>query len=135
MDVTKISRVDPRRAARSNSAIRCLTILNERGDTTLTWTEDRDESMAEIIAKKMSEGVAFFIIEPRGGRMPLKTAKDAMRYRALAIPDADFAAFVGSGSGELVPTPDEPVRKPRRSKNAKEVAAAQSVAVKPVRGG
>lgn len=121
--------------------VRAVTILNEQGDQTIVWTEDRDDEMEAIIAKKMAEGIVFFIIEPRFfGLLPskktrLEDAGEARRHRALAIRDEDFARFVGEGGGEVMKTPPEKVRKTRKSTNPKEVAASQSVGVRPMQGG
>lgn len=107
---------------------RALTILNETGDTTIVWTDDRDAEMEAIIRKKMAEGITFFIIEPRfyGLLPPKKTqltdAADASKHRALSIPDADFARFVESGSGEAVRTPPAPVKGGRISRYVNEFA-------------
>jgi hypothetical protein len=116
-------------------------MLNEAGDTTIIWDEDRDEEMEEIIRRKMEEGVTFFIIEPRFfGLIPPKKTKladpaKAREHRALSIPDADFAAFVSDGKGEAVPTPEAKVKGTRVSRNPKEVAKSESVGVKPMKGG
>lgn len=116
--------------------LRSVTMLNQSGDTTIAWTEDRDSEMEAIIAKKMAEGVTFFITEPRAGlRTKLKNVKDARKHRALAIPDEDFATFVATGAGDAVETPKEPVKKSRISRNPKEIAKSQSVGVKQMRGG
>lgn len=115
--------------------LRCTTMLNERGDTTIYWSEDRDYEVERIIEKKMAEGCVFFLIEDRGLRTKLQDPKDARRHRALAIPDEDWAKFVGEGGGDAVKTPDAPVKTIRKAKTAKEVASAQSVHVKPMRGG
>lgn len=124
--------------------IRALTMLNETGDTTLVWTSDRDEEMERIIEQKMAEGCAFYIIEPRfGTREILRDARDASRNRMLAIPDADFAKFVGVSSASAsepvtaaaVTTPEKPVKGARRAKTSKEVASSESVGVRPRRGG
>lgn len=125
----------------TTSAIRATTILNETGDTTIVWTDDRDAEMEEIIRRKMSEGVTFFIIEPRfmgflpPKRTKLDDASKANQHRALSIPDADFAKFVESGSGEAVSTPRESVRGSRVSRDASEVARSESVGTRPLRGG
>ena len=67
-------------------ALRAVTLLNEMGDTTIVWTQDRDDEMERIIEKKMAEGVAFYMIEPRfGTRERLADARDANRHRMLAI--------------------------------------------------
>jgi hypothetical protein len=119
-----------------------LTILNEAGDTTLSWTPDRDEEMERIIRKKMDEGVTFFVVDRRG-RPPaqpkrggkLEDASAARKQRALVIPDEDLAKFVDSGSGTVERASDEPIRGERISRDAKEVAKSDSVGVRPRRGG
>lgn len=133
--------------------IRALTMLNEMGDTTIAWTEDRDDEMEAIIARKMAEGCVFYIIDSRfGGRMKLMNAVFANRHRALAIPDEDFAKFVGTEPTQspdgttatnpvtpptavAVPTPTKPAKTVRRAKTAKDVATSESVGVTPRRGG
>lgn len=124
--------------------LRALTILNECGDVTIAWTPDRDREVEAIIAKKMSEGMIFYVIENRlGGRMRLTDAADANQYRVLAIRDEDFAQFVGSQAAPassdttaaLVPTPSKPVRGARRARTAKEVATSESVGTRPRAGG
>lgn len=118
-----------------------LTMLDRSGDTTIHWTPDRDDEMEAIIAKKMAAGCTFFIIDPRfGSREKLKDARDACRGRTLAIPDADFAAFVSSmeapaGSAEVVSTPAAPAKVTRRARTAKEVAKSESIGVAPRGGG
>lgn len=120
---------------------RAVTILNEAGDQTIVWTEDRDDAMTDIIRKKMSEGIQFFIIEPRffgllpSKKTPLTDADEARKHRALAIKDEDFARFVGEGGGDVVKTPDKPVQTVRKAKSAEEVAKSESVGVRPMRGG
>lgn len=126
--------------------LRALTMLNERGDTTVVWTPDRDLEMEAIIERKMAEGCIFYLIDSRfGTRHKLSAAADANRHRMLAIPDEDFAKFVGGpvdpgGGAEhhtaaVVPTPDAPIKGARRAKTAKEVATGESVGTKPRRGG
>lgn len=120
---------------------RALTILNEAGDQTIVWTEDRDDEMVDIIRKKMEQGIIFFIIEPRFfGLLPSKKTRldnpdEARKHRALAIRDEDFARFVGEGHGDMVRTPEAPVNTVKQSRSPKEVAKSQSVGVKPMKGG
>lgn len=45
---------------------RMLTLPNEHGDITLSWTEEQDGMMREMIRKKMDEGYAFFIVVQKG---------------------------------------------------------------------
>ncbi len=121
--------------------VRATTILNQRGDTTIVWTEDRDAEMTEIIRKKMAEGITFFVITPRfGGWLPSRKEKlehpeDANAQRALSIPDEDFARFVEGGSGEAVKTPTARVEGARIERDPTKVAKTESVGVKPMKGG
>ena len=117
--------------------MRSLTMLNESGDTTISWSSDLDDEIERIIKKKMDEGVTFFVIERDGTRpsTPLQDHKDAKKYRALAIPDDDLQKFVESGAATLEATPQDPITSSRVSRDAKEVAKSKSVGVKPRRGG
>lgn len=115
-----------------------LTMLNESGDTTIYWSPDRDDEMEAIIQKKMDQGCTFFIIDQRfGHRQKLTDATEAAKHRMLAIPDEDLRKFVGESGGDVVtlPTPKTPAKTVRKAKTAKEVATAESVGVKPRRGG
>src|SRR6185312_4466693 len=115
---------------------RSLTMLNESGDTTISWTEDLDDQIEDIVRKKMAEGCAFFIIERdnNGVRSPLADAADAKKHRALAIPDEDLRKFVNGGATATV-TPDAPIKSSRKSTDAKDIARSDSVGVRPRRGG
>lgn len=120
---------------------RSLTMLNETGDTTIVWDEDQDDAMEAIIAKKMAAGMSFFIVEPRffglmpPKRTPLKHPDEARKHRALSIKDEDLSRFVSDGAGDVAPTPPGEVKTVRRAKTAKEAASAQTVGVKPLKGG
>jgi len=121
---------------------RALTILNETGDVTITWDEENDARMIEIIERTMKAGITFFLIEPRMNGLvapdtskPLKKVKDSLKHRALSMKDEDFEAMVAEGKAELVQTPDAAVRTVRKASTAREVATRESVAVQPRRGG
>lgn len=122
--------------------MRRLTMLNESGDTTISWTPDRDAEMEEIIKKKMAEGVTFFVVERKGRpaaqpkRGPkLEDATSANRQRTLVIPDEDLEKFVSSGAGTVERTSDAKVETSRVSRDPKEVARSETVGVKQRRGG
>lgn len=116
--------------------MRTLTMLNESGDTTVSWTPDLDDQIEEIVRKKMEDGCAFFIIERdnNGVRSPLVDAADAKKHRALAIPDEDLRKFVNGGATATV-TPDARITSSRKSTDAKEIAKSDSVGVRPRKGG
>lgn len=122
--------------------MRSLTMLNESGDTTISWTPDRDAEMEEIIKKKMAEGVTFFVVQRKGrpAAMPKRGAKledaaAANQQRTLFIPDEDLEKFVSAGSGTVERTPDAKIESSRVSRDPKEVAKSETVGVKQRRGG
>lgn len=128
-------------------AMRTLTMLDETGDTTITWEAAEDAAMMAIIERKMAAGVTFYIIPQRkpgqrgrvAGPKPLKNKADALKHRALAIKDADFSKFVLEGRGKAVVSSElEPIDKAepaKRAKTAREVASSHSVGVRPRAGG
>jgi hypothetical protein len=124
--------------------LRSLTILNEMGDTSITWQPEQDDAMEELVARKMAAGVTFYIVPQRkpGQRGALKKPQKltdpakAREHRALALSDADFSKFVLEGKGEAIQSPaPEKIDKAKRAKTAKEVASGHSVGVQPRRGG
>ena len=44
---------------------RSLTILNERGDTTITWPPESDDEMEKLIERKIAAGVTFYTVPKR----------------------------------------------------------------------
>lgn len=115
--------------------------MGEQGDVTIVWTEDEDDKMEAVIAKKMAEGMTFFIVEPRWfgllppKKTPLDKASDARKHRALAIKDEDFAAVLEAGSATAVKSSDKPVRTVKKAETPREAATGHSVGVKPMQGG
>ena len=118
------------------AGLRALTLLNESGDTTITWEEADDEKWESIIQKKMAEGFVFFIIKPRARKKTtLTTAKDAFAKRTVYIKDEDIHKLLEEGHGTVIKTPKAPPETVRRGKSAKEVASSQSVGMGQRRGG
>ena len=124
---------------------RSLTMLNQSGDTTVTWEPENDEAMMAIIEKKMAAGVSFFIVpmtktgKPDKRKKPVKVenAEQARRARAVSIPDADLAKFVSEGLGDVIKAPEQPMSRGsvRRARTPREAVDNHTVGVAPRRGG
>lgn len=118
--------------------LRSLTILNEMGDTTITWPPESDDEMEQLIERKLAAGVTFYTIPKRKTTKPKKLtdAAAARKHRALSIPDADFSKFVLEGKGDavIVPAPDK-IAGAKRAQTAREVAKGHSIGVRPRAGG
>ena len=91
---------------RTNNMIRSLTMLNEAGDTTISWSENLDDEMEKIIQKKMDEGCTFFIIAERGVRYPLRSGRTRRSGLENALIDA-----LGLEEGQRI---HDPSNKPER---------------------
>jgi hypothetical protein len=123
---------------------RSLVLLNERGDTTLTWNEDQDDAIEEIVRRKMAAGVTFYIVPKRkpgqrgrvAGAKKLTDPANAREHRALSIPDDDFSKFVLEGKGEAIQSPaPQKIENAKRATSAREVARGHSIGVQQRRGG
>jgi len=117
--------------------MRTMTILNRSGDTTITWTEDRDAKVEEWIAARMAEGYTFFFVAPPG-EMRLKTFSDAVQNgRKIVLSDRDSDELLweaGVGFAEIIDGGDD-VETTGRAATPEEASQGHTVAVAPAQGG
>ncbi|MCS4088702.1 hypothetical protein [Rhizobium sp. BK176] len=122
-------------------AIRAFTLLNNSGDSTITWEKDNDEVMRALIEKKMSEGMAFFIIHPKAlGFIPrpksrISDVEEIMKRRSVAVKDEDFAEIIAAGMAGVTERPEIDTERAEQSYDPARIARSQSVGVMPMRGG
>jgi hypothetical protein len=116
-------------------------LLDETGDTTVAWDEDSESLVLPVIAKKMAEGMVFYVLEERKIPFlpPRKTKVRDLRHAAEAgavtVADKDFLQLVGLGKATPVKHVDGEMQATRRAREPREVVCAHTVAVKPQRGG
>jgi hypothetical protein len=121
--------------------IRAFTLLNNSGDSTITWEKDNDEVMRALIEKKMAEGMAFFIIHPKAlGFIPrpksrISDVEEIMKRRSVAVKDEDFAEIIAAGMAGVTERPEIDTERAEQSYDAAQIARSQSVGVMPMRGG
>ncbi len=115
--------------------MRSIRWLNEKGDITIEWSEDRDEVMKKIIQERMNEGFTFFIVEGRKKDKTFKRVSDVKQIKDFKITMTDKEAeqmigglFVGNDDNDNI----ESVGK---ANTPDEVVKNDSVAVRPVVGG
>lgn len=121
---------------------RGMILLDQTGDTVLTWDETNDVDAMTQIEKMMNKGYAFFIIDEgfkkkTGRPKRLRDVDDIPpRMREVLVADDDVAELVKSGKLRTVgvQTP-EVVRTSRRTKSPKEASQKATVVTKPIRGG
>jgi hypothetical protein len=115
---------------------RSMTLLNEMGDLSITWEEDKDEKMAEIIQKKMDMGVRFFIIQPFTKQQIRVQKLSDVVGRTVSIPDEDVEKLFTNGEvgivKRLVSTVIDTIRP---ATNAIEVVKNHTIGVKQMSGG
>lgn len=120
---------------------RSLTLLNGSGDSSIAWSEENDAVMEKIIAKKMAEGVSFFIVRPKilglipAGKRKAKSVDDAMKGRAVSVRDRDFASVISDGTAHLVKRPEGGTHEGTITRDPKRAARSHTVAVGAMAGG
>lgn len=121
--------------------IRAFTLLNNSGDSTITWEKENDEVMRDLIEKKMKQGVAFFVIPPKVmGFIPRPKSRvtdvdEIMKRRSVSVKDEDFAAIIASGLAGIADRPEIDTERAVQCHDPAVVARSQSVGVMPMRGG
>ncbi|MBY3155300.1 hypothetical protein HFO56_23540 [Rhizobium laguerreae] len=121
--------------------IRAFTLLNNSGDSTITWEKDNDEVMRALIEKKMAEGMAFFVIHPKAlGFIPrpksrISDVDEIMKRRSVAVKDQDFAEIIASGLAGVAERPEIDTERAEQCHDAAKIARSQSIGVMPMRGG
>lgn len=124
-----------------NAPLRAFTLLNNSGDSTITWDEDNDEVMRKLIEKKMSEGMSFFIIHPKAlgfisrPKSRVKDISEVMRRRSVSVRDQDFSEIIAAGLADVTDRPEIDTERAEQSHDAAVIARSQSVGVMPMRGG
>lgn len=109
-----------------------MTLLNETGDTSITWDEPDDVEVLTYIQKKMDEGYVFFIERPVIIRAFMKKRKidnvSSIKRRKLIV--ADEAAAKLELNGKIKRTKldygKEDHSPVKRAKTALEVASGRS---------
>lgn len=122
------------------SELRTLTLLNELGDVEIAWEPENDAAMREIIAKKMAEGVKFFIVKPFLGNMlqrkaRLRTVADLDKHR-VSIKDEDIEnLFVAEKIAMYRRDSGERIQTTGIAKTPEQAASTSTVGVRQFQGG
>lgn len=125
------------------SEYRSLTLFDDTGDTTIAWTADKDAELCKVIEQKMSEGVQFFIVKPRFGKVlgkvfgdkkiKINSVNEAVD-RKVTVSDNDFLKIMGVK--EVPSKSDEAqISVTKRSTDAHEIASNHSIGTSPIRAG
>ncbi|MCZ7862759.1 hypothetical protein O9X98_15395 [Agrobacterium salinitolerans] len=121
--------------------IRAFTLLNNSGDSTITWEKENDEVMRDLIEKKMKQGVAFFVIPPKVmGFIPRPKSRvtdvdEIMKRRSVSVKDEDFAGIIASGLAGITDRPEIDTERAVQCHDPAVIARSQSIGVMPMRGG
>ena len=133
---------------------RCITWLNLSGDVTLTWQEQNDERVKELVRKKMAEGFSFFTmrkvvvdtvkVKRKIGVKGVDTidnlviADDTFEKMVKGLDDRDLANALKVGTATLAKRRDSSRNHGtvKRLNSPEEVIKAkQALAMRPIVGG
>jgi hypothetical protein len=138
----------PRRQMHMNTQP-TITLLNAKGDLTITWDKSNEEEILKVIERMMSDGYIFCMIKQRflgifgSDRVPTCSidevraagtvvCSEALKKRlSLDITVSDLASAVDSGVARIVL--DNKIKKAESygsARTAKEVLSSHSVAVR-----
>lgn len=115
-------------------------MLDRSGDITFAWTEENDAAVAEIIQKKMDQGIRFFIVKPFGGEEQQITKLADITGREVKVHDEDFAKLLTDGKAGIFSRAASAVagaaaELTRRVTDAREAARSHTMAVRQPAGG
>ena len=112
--------------------------FGQHGNVTIHWEPQNDDKVLPTIQKMIDSGVRFFILETNNAvpASPVVTEiNQVLATRKIVLPDTALeelhaAGLIVTTQGEIVSGTTGEI-----AKTAKEVAGADTVAVKPVKGG
>ena len=125
----------------ATEGMRSLTLLNSMGDIEIAWDSTKDEQMRDLIAKKMKEGVRFFILKPVPftdfyRKSQLKTMKDLKENRVkLGDEDLEKMFIAGDVTVHRTNNGGATIDTVRPAKDAKEASRSRTVGVRALQGG
>lgn len=137
----------------SDDGVCTMTLLNQTGDVTITWTKGEDAAIREFVEKKLKEGHSFFIMDrppflkrlfgAKPTQIAVRSVDELPENRSLVLADSDAQALFDSQKVSVVSTPvgrsAQSSGKPavmRRARNTDEVAKSRHTAMlKPIVGG
>jgi hypothetical protein len=110
--------------------------LNNSGHLSVSWTDNQDPKLLEMIQKKIEEGYSFFI-EEDDVEVLIKSATDIGERRRVILHDDDLEKLFASGVIELLPAPEQvDISKPMsKSTDPKRIARSKSVVTRGKGGG
>jgi hypothetical protein len=121
---------------------RHMTCLDESGHVTWAWDRKNDDQIIPAIQRMMDQGYVFWILkrdEEREGSQifeeELEDVADLRMNRSVVIRNDDFAELVAAGVLHLDSTDDTPLQQERRTTDAREAAANDTVTHRPLRAG
>lgn len=126
----------------------CMTLLNETGDITITWTDEEDSEVRAMVAKKMEQGYSFWVVErPSWWKEILGAKAQQVRVtdisqlkrgeRSVVLADKDVEALFEQGKVGVVKSMPKhgEVETTRRARTVQDVMTNNTLAIRPIAGG
>lgn len=116
-----------------------LILLNEMGDVEISWDSAQDDTMRQIIQKKMDEGIKFFVMKPMLGGMFQRRSKITsvaeLDKTRIQVKDEDIERLFSEGKVDFHRRSGGEIEISHRATTAAEAAAGDTVGVRQFQGG
>jgi hypothetical protein len=114
-------------------------ILDRSGDITIGWTEDQDDEIAQVIQKKMDQGIRFFRVMPFSDENVQITRITDIAGREVRILDEDIERLFTEGRvgifSKIATAARNVVTGSLRVTDAAQAASTDTMAVRQLAGG
>jgi hypothetical protein len=117
-----------------------IILLNEAGDVTITWSEEHEEHMRELIEKKLKDGYSFFLIESLvfgliKQEVKVTSIDQITKGSKLVLRDEDAIKLFESGHINIEKNTNQKLKAGKRLHKADDILKSNSVAIRPIAGG
>ncbi len=116
-----------------------MTLLDETGDTAITWSEPDDVDVLTFIQEKIDAGYTFFIERPVIIRAFMNkkqiTDIEQIKTRRLLVADDKATELILTGKITMTKLERKEFAPVRKAKDAMEIATSRSYALRPLAGG
>ena len=117
-----------------------MILLNECGDVTITWSEEHEEHMRELIEKKLKQGYSFFLIEPLVFGLIKQEVKvtnidQIKRGTKLVLRDDDAIKLFEAGYINIEKHEKRKLSAKQRLDKVEEILKENTVAIRPIASG
>jgi hypothetical protein len=115
---------------------RTMHMLNSQGHVTIHWEPQNDAQVLPVIERMLAQGYRFFILDENQAEVPVTSTAEVATERHIMLADESLQQLHDAGLIQVGGvTIEEHVETVGVAATAEDVAAHDTVATKPARGG